>query len=159
MKSAIWPAAALALAAFGPAACGDQQPAGPAGPQAPAGVTVSNGRLALPAVKGNPGAVYFDLANAGPKAVMVRNANVEGAQSAMIHTMATWNGKPDMQELMQQSVKAGETLKFEPGKLHVMAMNLADTLKAGGTTNVTLHFATGDAVTFPAKVMAAGDAR
>lgn len=159
MKSTIWSAAALAVGTLSLAACGDDAPAAPTGPQAPTGVTVTNGRLALPPVKGNPAAVYFDLANTSAKDVMIRNANVEGAQSAMIHTVAMWNGKPDMQELMQQSIKAGETLKFEPGKMHVMAMNLADTLTAGGSTKVTLHFATGDVITFPAKIIAAGDAR
>ena len=119
------------------------------------GVTVSNARLALPPVKGNPGAVYFDITNAGSTDIAFRSADVEGAQSAMMH--ATNGGT--MADLMLQPVKAGETVKFAPGGLHVMAMGLADTLKAGGKTNVTLHFSNGDKLTFPAEVLAAGDAR
>ncbi len=39
-----------------------------------------------------------------------------------------------------------------------MAMDLADTLAAGGTTEVTLTFANGDKVSFDAEIVAAGDA-
>ena len=52
-----------------------------------------------------------------------------------------------------------QTVKFEPGGTHVMAMNLADTIAAGGQANVTVTFVGGDEVTFPAEVRAAGDER
>ena len=48
---------------------------------------------------------------------------------------------------------------FEPGKLHVMAMDLDDTLQKGGTTDVTLEFTGGDQAEFPVQILAAGDAR
>jgi len=53
----------------------------------------------------------------------------------------------------------GKTAKFEPGGNHVMAMGLDEALKAGDTTEVTLTFVGGDKVSFPATVLAAGDAR
>ena len=40
-----------------------------------------------------------------------------------------------------------------------MAMNLADTVKAGSKSDVTLTFVGGDKVSFPADVRAAGDER
>ena len=47
----------------------------------------------------------------------------------------------------------------KPGGTHVMAMDLADTLAAGGETEVTVTFVGGDKVSFPAEVRAAGDER
>ncbi|MEO6153426.1 MAG: copper chaperone PCu(A)C [Croceibacterium sp.] len=155
MKSAIWPALALALATQGLVACGQDQAEAPAAAKALAGIAVTNGRLALPPVKGNPGAVYFDIANTGAKDVAFRSAEVAGAKSAMLHSVS--NGV--MQDVMVQPVKAGETLHFAPGDKHIMALGLDDTLKPGGTTDVVLHFSTGEKVTFPATILAPGDKR
>ena len=41
--------------------------------------------------------------------------------------------------------------------MHVMAMELDDTLAAGGETEVTLTFVGGDKVSFPVEIRAAGD--
>jgi copper(I)-binding protein len=155
MKSGFFAALALSGAVAGLAGCGQEQPAAPAGPQAPAGIAVANAWLALPPVKGNPGAVYFDITNRGSDEVAFRSAEVEGAQSAMMHVSVDGS----MNDLMLQPVKPGETVKFAPGGSHVMAMGLADTLKPGGKTKVTLHFSRGETLTFPADILAAGDAR
>lgn len=161
MNRTIWPAAMLALAAFGPAACsgGEQEAAAPADPDAPAGISVTDGRMLLPPVSGNPAAVYFDIANTGDKDMMIRAADVQGAGMAMLHETSTWNNQTDMQEVFQQPVPAGETVKFEPGGLHVMASDLDPSLVAGGTTEVTLTFVGGDKVSFPVEIHAAGDER
>jgi copper(I)-binding protein len=159
MKSSIWSALALTFVAFGPAACGSEAPPAPAGPVVPEGITVTNGRLSLPPVKGNPAAAYFDISNAGPRDHMIRAAAVKGAKGAMFHQMGTWNLKPSMDEIFQVNVKAKETVKFEPGGMHVMVDGLDDTLKAGTKTDVTLTFVGGDQVTFPAEVRKAGDDR
>ena len=154
MKRSVWSAIALSIVAFGPTACGEA-PEADAGPAAPEGISVTNARLMLPAVAGNPGAVYFDVANSGTTGRMIRAASVTGAGSAMMHTTADGN----MAETLQVMVPPGETLKFEPGGAHVMAMNLADTVKAGSKSDVTLTFVGGDKVSFPADVRAAGDER
>lgn len=152
-------ALALSMAALGPVACSEPAPEAPAAPEGPEGVTVTNGRLMLPAVKGNPGAVYFDIQNTSQRNAMIRAVSVQGAGSAVMHQMGTWNKQPSMDEIMQQGINAGETVKFEPGGLHVMANDLADTVTAGGTAEVTLTFVGGDKLTFPAEVRAAGDER
>ena len=105
------------------------------------------------------GASIIDIANTGDKDMMIRAADVQGAGMAMLHETSTWNNQTDMQEVFQQPVAAGETVKFEPGGLHVMASDLDPSLVAGGTTEVTLTFVGGDKVSFPAEVLAAGDAR
>lgn len=160
MKSAFFAGAALALATLGLAACGGEQAAeNEASDAAAEGITISDARLILPAVAGNPGAVYFTVNNDGERDRFIRAASVEGAQSAMLHQMGTWNNEPSMDEVFQVPVKAGQELKFEPGGLHVMANGLPDTLAAGGQAQVTVTFVGGKTATFPAEVRAAGDER
>ena len=155
MTKSIWAALALAAAALGPVACSDSEPVVDANPDAPEGIAVTGGRLMLPAVAGNPAAAYFDIANSGTRDMMIRAASVQGAGSAMMHVTE----ETGMQEILQIMVKAGETVKFEPGGTHVMAMDLADTVVAGGKTEVTVTFVGGDKASFPADVRAAGEER
>lgn len=124
-----------------------------------AGLEVSNARLVLPPVSGNPAAVYFDLANTSDRGIAVRTAAVEGAKSAQIHGTMEWSGEMTMGETGPQSVQPGGTLSFEPGGLHVMAFDLAPDVKEGGTAEVTLTAAGGKTMTFPAEVRGAGEER
>lgn len=159
MKRMFWTSVALAFAALGTAACGPTQEQAAADPEGPEGIAVQNGRLMLPPVAGNPGAVYFDVINSGDSDTMIRAASVQGAQSAELHQMGTWNLQPSMEEVFQIGVPAGETLSFEPGGLHVMANELADTVVPGSSVEVTLTFVGGDKISFPAEVRAAGEDR
>ena len=157
-KSTIFRTFAAASLALSLAACGGDAPeeATTAAPEAPAGIAVSDGWMALPAVAGNPGAVYFTIKNDSDKQATIRSAYVQGAESAMMHETAEWSGQVDMQELISQPVMAGESVTFEPGGKHVMAMNLDGALAEGGETEVTLTFAGGDKVSFPVAIYAAG---
>lgn len=156
MKRSVWGAIALAVAALGPAACNEAPQKAENGPAAPEGISVTNARLMLPAVKGNPGAIYFDVANSGSQNRVIRAASVSGAGSTMMHTTVEDGA---MQEATQVMVPAGGNAKFEPGGNHVMANDLADTLVAGGKTDVTVTFVGGGKISFPADVRAAGDER
>ena len=160
MKSAILGSAALALATFALAGCGGNEAAESEASDASAdGISITDARLILPAVAGNPGAVYFTVANDGERDKFIRAASVEGAQSAVLHQMGTWNNQPSMDEVFQVPVKAKAELKFEPGGLHVMANGLPETLTAGSQAQVTVTFVGGKTATFPAEVRAAGDER
>lgn len=159
MTKGIWMAAALGIACAGLAGCGEQPEATDTAPEAPDGISVTNARLMLPAVKGNPGAVYFDIRNDSAENRMIRAVSVAGAESAVLHQMGTWNNQPSMDEIFQIDVPANGELKFEPGGLHVMANDLAETVTAGTTAEVTLTFVGGDKISFPAEVRAAGDER
>jgi hypothetical protein len=160
MKSAILASAALALGTITLSGCGGQSAdQTEAAPEGFPGITVSNARLVLPAVKGNPGAVYFDVAYKGDDTAVIRAAAVEGAKSAMMHEYSDWNGETVMGEMIPTPIKSGSTMKFEPGGRHVMAMELDDSLVPGGTTEVTLTFLGGDKFSFPAEILAAGDER
>ena len=160
MKSTILASAALALATLGLAACSDEPtPEADDRDTAEEGLSITDGRLVLPAVAGNPGALYFTVHNDGERDRFIRSASVEGAQSAILHQMGTWNGQPSMDEVMQIAVPTGGELVFEPGGLHVMANELDETLAAGGQTEVTITFVGGRTATFPAEIRAAGDER
>jgi copper(I)-binding protein len=161
MKIARFAPLALALGTLALAGCGSpaQQPAANPRPNAPEGISITDGRLVLPAVKGNPGAVYFTVHNDSANAETISSAAVEGAKSAMIHQSTLTNGVAGMDMVAQIAVPAMGTLTFKPGGLHVMAMDLDDRLAKGGTTEVSLTFADGDQAAFPVEILAAGDAR
>jgi periplasmic copper chaperone A len=144
------------------AACSNEADApaqGTATAAASAGLTVSNARVVLPPVAGNPAAVYFDLAYDGAPGVTLDAVDVEGAGMTMMHDYAENAGK--MQMVMTDAVPldAGTPLSFAPGGLHVMAMDPSDALKAGSTAKVTLTLSNGMTATIDAPVRAAGDER
>ena len=122
----------------------------------PPGITVADGWMALPAVGGNPAAAYFTITNGTDSQITIRSADVLGAESAMLHETATWSNEMDMQELFTQPVMPGETLTFEPGGKHVMAMGMGEGTEPGGETEVTLTFVGGDKCSFPVTAYTAG---
>ncbi len=150
-------AAGLALT-MGLAAC-SSEPETPvdAAPEAPEGISVTDGRMNLPAAAGNPGAVYFTITNEGTEEQMLRAVSVQGAESALFHETSEWNGQMDMQELLQVPVPAGESVAFEPGGKHVMAFGVEEGLEPGGEVEVTLSFVRGDKISFPVRLLAPGD--
>jgi len=164
MKVVRFAVVASVLAGVGLAGC-DKQPALPptasssAAPGARGALAVTNGQLVLPAVSGNPAAVYFDIANRGPADIAITGVSVEGAKSATLHMTMRSAGVSSMMEMSSLPVPKGQTVKFAPGGNHVMAMNLDGSLKAGGTTEVTLTFANGDKAGFPAMIEPAGTMR
>ena len=155
---------AAMLAAFtlalGTAACSGsgEDVAETTSPDAPAGISVTDGRISLPAVKGNPAALYFTIRNVSEQPVTIRAVNVAGTGSAQLHETTELAGRMDMQELVQVPVEPGAEVLFDQGGKHVMAFDLDDDLAPGGETEVTLIFTGGDKVSFPAKLMAPGSA-
>lgn len=154
------PHAAMAAAALSLGACQqqkqpDSETAGVAGPEAKPGLTVSDGVLVLPAVKGNPGVAYFALANASEAATSLAAVHVDGVGRTEMHE--TVGGR--MASLNWAEVPAGETVRFERGGKHVMLFDLADSLAAGGTAEMTLTFSGGDKLSTPLRIEAAGGDR
>lgn len=160
-RAALVAAAAALLLPLAACSKSDEAPAQPAesGTPAAAGLTVSNARVVLAPVAGNPAAVYFDLAYTGPAGVSLTSVDVEGAGMTMIHDYAEEAGK--MQMVMADSVPlaASAPVTFAPGGLHVMAMDPGSTLKPGATAKVTLTLSDGTRVSTEAPVRAAGEER
>ena len=147
-------ASSLALSA-----CGETAEAPAEDVEGIAGLEVSNPRLVLAPVSGNPAALYFDLDYSGDRLFSVSAADVAGAGSAMLHDYTTFNLETVMGETTPQPLKKGERLSFEPGGLHVMAMDVSPDLAPGGTAEVTLIFSGGDKHSFDAEIRSAGDER
>jgi copper(I)-binding protein len=141
-------------------ACGES-PEQPAASQAVGipGMKISNARMVLAPVPGNPAAVYFDLDYEGDRGLALNRAEVKGAKSAMFHDYGEYDFKVQMMEMLPMPLKKGDKLEFKPGAKHLMAMDVSPDLKAGGTTEVTVIVSGGGRQTFPVEIRAAGDER
>ena len=149
-----------AAAMLGLAACGGEAeaPAEAVAGQVP-GMTISNARLVLAPVAGNPAAVYFDLAYEGDQGLTIRKADVEGAGMTMMHEYGEWDNKVQMMEALPIALTKGTEVAFEPGGLHVMAMEPPADWKPGDKVQVTLTMSGGGTQVFEAEVRAAGEER
>lgn len=121
-------------------------------------LAASEAQLFLPAVAGNPGVVYFELANSSDGPIVVRKAEVEGSARAELHDYMEYD-ETEMGSIGQVSVPAGGSVEFAPGDQHVMVYELDPSLEAGGTTTVTLTMVGGDTMEFEAEIMPADAAR
>lgn len=128
----------------------------PAGPESAPGVTVTDAMVRLPAVPGTPGAAYFTVSQGSGAPRKIASVYVEGAQRAEMHETVTKNGISSMQQVKDVPIEAGKSAEFKPGGLHVMLFDVADSLKAGGTTELTITLDSGDKVSVPARVEALG---
>lgn len=149
----------LPLLVLALAAC--QQPAQPVeneaakeamGPEAKPGLALSDGKLVLNAVKGNPGAAYFTLANNSDKPVKLAAVYIDGAGRAEMHETSGGSMGP----LQPPELPPGSNLTFAPGGKHAMAFELDPRIAAGGSVEMTLTFADGDKLSAPLKVESAG---
>ena len=123
------------------------------------GMKISNARMVLAPVPGNPAAVYFDLAYDGDDSLALNRAEVKGAKSAMFHDYGEYNFKRQMMEMLPVPLKKGDKIEFKPGSKHLMAMDVSPDLKPGGTTEATIIVSGGAKQSFPVEIRAAGDER
>jgi copper(I)-binding protein len=146
MRTAILlPLAALACTLAG---CGKTDKA----PPVAAEPEVTEGKLVLPAVAGNPGAAYFSVKNNGAEPASLAGASVEGASKAELHETSAKSMAP----LTTVTLGPGASAAFEPGGKHVMVFGVSKALKPGDTVKLTLFFSGGKTVTGPLQVAAAG---
>lgn len=152
-------AIALGASLPGLAACSGAADAPTGQAEGATSLTVSNARVVLAPVAGNPAAVYFDLSYGGSAPVTLTSVAVEGAGMTMIHDYAESAGKMQMTMTDAVPLSADAPVTFAPGGLHVMAMEPSDTLTAGSTAKVTLTLSDGTTATVDAPVRAAGEER
>lgn len=145
---------ALALAATVPLAACKQAATDKAAtaPDAKPGLSVSDAKLVLPVVKGNPGAAYFTIRNASEAATSLAAVHIDGVGKTEMHE--TKDGT--MSQLNWVEIKPGESVTFARGGKHVMAFDIADSLVVGGKAEVTLTFSGGDKVSAPITIEAMG---
>ena len=152
-------AIALGASLPGLAACSGAADAPTGQAEGATSLTVSNARVVLAPVAGNPAAVYFDLSYSGSAPVTLTSVAVEGAGMTMIHDYAESAGKMQMTMTDAVPLSADAPVTFAPGGLHVMAMEPSDALTAGSTAKVTLTLSDGTTATVDAPVRAAGEER
>ncbi len=146
----------LPLAALALAACQQQTTAPVAQPEGKPGVEVTNARVILPAVKGNPAAIYFDVVYNGTDTAVIKGADLQGAKKTELHETVKAVGKTYMDGLTPVVLQKGQAVHFAPGAKHIMAFDLDPALAAGGKTELTLIFLGGDKLTVPAELKAPG---
>ncbi|RDC59939.1 hypothetical protein HME9302_01136 [Alteripontixanthobacter maritimus] len=149
----------LGFSALTLSGCGESAPTEEVAPEAVPGLSVTDGRMVLAAVEGNPAAVYFNLAYDGDRGLALNRVAVEGAEDATFHQYGEMDFQVEMMEMSPSPLKKGTKLEFKPGSQHVMATGVSPDLKPGGTTEVTLIVSGGDKLSFPVEILAAGDAR
>jgi copper(I)-binding protein len=151
------PALTLALAALlSLAACKGKAPT-PAGSEAAptpsiSFVVVSGARLVLPAVSGNPAALYLTIANPGTDTVRLTGIAVAGAGETELHQ--TSGGA--MAPLPSLEIAPGTAASLEPGSRHAMVIGLKPAPAPGRDIAVTLKFAGGTTFATTARVEPAG---
>lgn len=124
--------ACMAIAGCKPAA----QPAAQS-PQA-AGVSLSNARLVLPIITGDPAAAYFTASNGGDKPSRIASIEIAGAGMVMMHDTVTEGGKTGMAMLDSVDIPAHGSVTFAPGGKHVMVEGLSERVKPGAKATLTL---------------------
>jgi len=97
---------------------------------------------AKPSLKGVPnGAAYMTITNRGETDDTLLAAAADVSSAVELHTMSMTDGVMRMRQLEGGvPLPAGETVKLEPGGLHVMFIGLKQTLTAGESVPVTLTF-------------------
>jgi copper(I)-binding protein len=103
-------------------------------------------QLAIVDVFGLPGssdgvcAAYFTIDNPTDQADTLIGVSSEVAAATEMHAIRTNNGLVEMVPQPQVEIGAHQRVKFEPGGLHVMFVNLKHDLKPGDTFPLTLRF-------------------
>lgn len=157
--------AIAALSLMGVAACSGEKADRAEAPvttteiQSTRSLTVTDPRLVLAPVAGNPAAVYFDLSYAGDAGLTLASVAVDGAGMSMIHQTVEKDGAMSMMDADPIALETGTPVSFAPGGMHVMAMQPSDAWKPGGSVKVTLTLSDGTTHSFDAPVRAAGEDR
>jgi periplasmic copper chaperone A len=88
-------------------------------------------------------AVYLTLRNPSAKPIIIIGVESSVASHAMIHETKTESGQSRMRPHEQLVIAPGQTVKFEPGGLHVMLHGLAQPVAAGHSVPLVLLLAGG----------------
>lgn len=98
-------------------------------------------------VPGQPvGAAYASIT--ARAAVRLTGVRAPVAKTVELHEMKHEGGVMKMRSLKEVRIAAGETVKLEPGGLHVMFFGLKGPLEAGGSVPLTFEFQGADGKRF-----------
>ena len=128
-----------------------------AGCQQPPQLSVDNGYVRLPAVKGNPGVAYFTL-HGGDKPVTLISVTSPSVIKAELHESMASGGMASMAPVTSVALAPGAKVSFAPGGKHVMLFDINKAVKPGETIPLIFTFRNSVRIEFDAPVIAAGDA-
>jgi periplasmic copper chaperone A len=160
MHRPFFTAIALTAAGLSLVACSEGADPAPAAEEGKVpGLEVSNARMMLAPVAGNPAAIYFDVSYDGDRNIAIRRADVANAGSAQLHDMMEYDFEMTMGEMPPLMLQPGDKISFEPGGKHVMAFDVSPELAPGDMTEVTLTVAGGKTHSFEVPVQAPDEER
>jgi periplasmic copper chaperone A len=91
-------------------------------------------------------AVYLTLRNPTTKPISIVGVESSAASHAMIHESKTEGGESRMRPRAQLMIPPGQTVKLEPGGLHVMLHGLTQPVAIGKAVPLVLVLADGSKV-------------
>lgn len=100
---------------------------------------------------------YLTVTNTGKTVDVLEDADVDGVDDVMVHSVRTENGVAHMDEMEDGvTIAPGATVTLAPSGTHLMWMGLTKPLKAGEMVSGTLEFKRAGKVPVQFKVEAAG---
>lgn len=97
---------------------------------------------ARPTLKGTrTGAVYLMLSNHGTASDRLVGVSTPVAERAEVHEDVTTNGVMSMAPVPALALPAGASTAIEPGRYHIMLVDIKRQLSAGESFPITLTFA------------------
>lgn len=97
-------------------------------------------------------AVYLTLRNPGTRPVSVVGVESSVASHAMIHETKTEGGQSRMRPHEELLIPPGQTVKLEPGGLHIMLHGVTQPVAVGQSVPLTLLLAGGGKVPVAARM-------
>jgi copper(I)-binding protein len=97
-------------------------------------------------------AAYLTVRNPTTKPITITGIESSLAEHAMIHETRTVSGQSQMRPHEQLVIAPGQTIKFEPGGLHVMLHGLTRTVAVGESVPLVLLLADGSKMSVAAVV-------
>lgn len=101
------------------------------------------------------GAAFLTITNDGGADTLL-SAHADIAARTEIHDMEMADGIMKMRQLDALAIPARGTVELAPHGKHIMLMDLEAPLKEGTTFDLTLTFAKAGEMTFPVRIVAAG---
>ena len=124
-----------------------------AGAEAQSGAFVVDGAWVRASIGGSKvSAVYLAITNRGEAVDRLVGAAAERAGHAMIHRSVVEDGVMKMRRAGALEIPPGESVRLEPGGLHVMLMGVSSPLEIGERISVTLVFERAGEVTLSVPV-------
>ncbi len=114
-----------------------------AAPNAASSVSVTDPYVRAVAPGHKSSAAFMKLNNAGDAEHAVVSADSATANIVELHTHVKEGGMMKMRQIERITIPAGGKTELKPGGLHVMLIDLKQTLKAGDTVSLTLVFEDG----------------